>query len=768
MQPRFRLTALMCATALISTGFSVVAKIAEAATFSVNATVDGPDVNPGNGTCSTAGGQCTLRAAIEEANARPSMDTVSVPAGTYTVSGRINIEDSVNINGAGASVTNVDGGSSGPLFRARTLEYLVCDSANDKVWSYDRNGQRNGTFVSAGAGGLDMPVAAHLGRDDDSFGPGDLFVTGFGSGVHRYDGRTGASEGTFVPSGSAGLLGPTDAVFGPSPSGTGVDDSLFVTKYQPGGGILKYNGTSGAFQSSFGAVSAGGPNLPNSIAFNGGSLYVTSTGGNSVLKYNPSTGALLGTFVSPFSGGLNTPRDLMFMPDGSLIVASEGTDSVLRYNGTTGAFTGTLVAAGSGGLDRPSDLALGPGNELLVISQATKQILRYDRTTGAYKGVFATGSSGSLLNQPSCVVPREAVGDGPTINIAGLTIRNGRTETADAGSALRVDPGASVTVTDSVVRDNRSSTFGGGIYNGGVLTLRRSEVRNNQLPEGGGGQTSQGGGIFNVGRLTLEQSAVTENFATRGGGISNTNDGNVDIRNSTISSNRSFGGGGGLRNVANGRMNIAFSTITNNRANEPGGNGETNRTGGGIQNLSPAHVSIGGSIVAANTDNRYKADADFGPDCYSPTNFSFTSERSNLVGVLNANCAMRDMIFGAPPTADHYGSNDSPLDPRLGVLTNYGGLTRTHSLLGSPNASSAIDGKTSGTSSSFFNCQSVDQRGELRPRDGDGNGTATCDIGAYEREAAPASGGGGFKIPVWFREILLSRLCEKLGPPFCK
>src|SRR5262245_41978390 len=41
------------------------------ATFTVNSTGDQPDINPGNGICETtaSGGVCTLRAAIQEANA---------------------------------------------------------------------------------------------------------------------------------------------------------------------------------------------------------------------------------------------------------------------------------------------------------------------------------------------------------------------------------------------------------------------------------------------------------------------------------------------------------------------------------------------------------------------------------------------------------------------------------------------------------------------------------------------------------------------------
>jgi len=92
---------------------------AAAATFTVNRTHDAVDARPGDGVCETAPGNriCTLRAAIQEANARPGADTVNVPAGTYTITllnsvhedravdGDLDITDSLTLTGAGAAKT---------------------------------------------------------------------------------------------------------------------------------------------------------------------------------------------------------------------------------------------------------------------------------------------------------------------------------------------------------------------------------------------------------------------------------------------------------------------------------------------------------------------------------------------------------------------------------------------------------------------------------------------------------------------------------------
>src|SRR5438093_11180628 len=61
--------------------------IAWGTTYNVNSVADVVDANIGNNQCLTAGGVCTLRAAIQESNAHNGTDTITIPAGTYTLSG---------------------------------------------------------------------------------------------------------------------------------------------------------------------------------------------------------------------------------------------------------------------------------------------------------------------------------------------------------------------------------------------------------------------------------------------------------------------------------------------------------------------------------------------------------------------------------------------------------------------------------------------------------------------------------------------------------
>lgn len=339
-----------------------------AAGFAVNSTEDLPDASPGNGVCAAVGGACTLRAAVEETNALPGSDTITVPAGTYPLTDRLDIEDSVQITGAGMHATVLDGQDAAEVMRIRTIEALVCDSTNDRVRSFDHHGVLNSTLISSGGGGVDNPIDLTTRND------GELYVAGFTSGVHRYpsDGAPGALFTNPPP------LGPTSTAFGGEPVGF----DLFATEFQPGGGIKRYDRATGNLVGTFVTAGSGGLAFPNSIAFQGDHLYVTSTGTNEVLRYDEETGAFVSDFVTAGSGGLATPRNLLFR-GGSLYVASEANDKVLEYDATTGAFEGAFVESGAGGLDKPNDLAFGPDGDLYVISAGTKQILRYDGETGA-------------------------------------------------------------------------------------------------------------------------------------------------------------------------------------------------------------------------------------------------------------------------------------------------------------------------------------------------------------------------------------------------
>lgn len=85
--------------------------------FEVNTIQDTGDSTPGDGSCEDGGGDCSLRAAIEEANALSGEDTILLPAGVYPLElGQLDVTDDLNLTGAGPEVTAIDGQNFTRLF----------------------------------------------------------------------------------------------------------------------------------------------------------------------------------------------------------------------------------------------------------------------------------------------------------------------------------------------------------------------------------------------------------------------------------------------------------------------------------------------------------------------------------------------------------------------------------------------------------------------------------------------------------------------------
>jgi CSLREA domain-containing protein len=124
--------ALLALAALLVVVAASGSRPAYAATFTVDSTADVVDAIPGDGTCATAGGDCTLRAAIQETNALAGADTVNLPSDTYSLTipgadedaaatGDLDITDDLTITGADAATTIIDGRSRDRVFHISPL-----------------------------------------------------------------------------------------------------------------------------------------------------------------------------------------------------------------------------------------------------------------------------------------------------------------------------------------------------------------------------------------------------------------------------------------------------------------------------------------------------------------------------------------------------------------------------------------------------------------------------------------------------------------------
>lgn len=106
-----RIAMLFCAVVLLGL---MAPSVGHAAVFEVNNTEDDAgDNDPGDGNCRVALSvsvlnRCTLRAAIEEANATAAVDTITLPAGAVRVTRSLpNVTRSLTITGRGAGATTI-------------------------------------------------------------------------------------------------------------------------------------------------------------------------------------------------------------------------------------------------------------------------------------------------------------------------------------------------------------------------------------------------------------------------------------------------------------------------------------------------------------------------------------------------------------------------------------------------------------------------------------------------------------------------------------
>ncbi len=293
--------------------------------------------------------------------------------------------------------------------------------------------------------------------------------------------------------------------------------------------------------------------------------------------------------------------------------------------------------------------------------------------------------------------------------IKGVSIERG--EGIDGGGVY-VASGAKLNLIASTVKDNvamdpdpSGEILGGGIYNGGTLTVAKSTISGNTSEASGGGE-SYGAGLFNSGPATITDSTLSGNqavstnatrAASHGGGIFNQSD--LKLTNVTVSGNGAFGAtsvGGGISNA--NRLTLTNATASGNSA----------AFGANLYNYTTFTTPPSSAfLVAKNTIVANPQGG--GANCYG---VAYSSSGPNLE---------------YPGTSCNFAATGDiqNQDPLLGPLADNGGPTRTHALLsGSP----AIDAGTN------TGCPGADQRGVIRPQDGNDDGSAVCDIGAFEAD----------------------------------
>jgi CSLREA domain-containing protein len=296
-----------------------------------------------------------------------------------------------------------------------------------------------------------------------------------------------------------------------------------------------------------------------------------------------------------------------------------------------------------------------------------------------------------------------------SLNVIRSTFRNNHSYTGGAIHANGVTL-IQVNVSDSLFSDNRADD------QGAALNVEDSQVviDNTRFIANIAGE--QGGGIYtDSATLTLTRGYFQQNVARVGAGLYNDGDSTAAVSTSTFVTNTALketntgdqGLGGAIFNY--GTLTLTNSTLANNTA-AVGGGGLVNWTEGTATVLNTTLLNnsapLGGSLYQKNSNI-----------------YSFTVKNSIFAG----NGRMCDGYTFAAASNHNLATATAGCPPGTALATLGALALKEQGLIYALQTGSvAID------TGSNADCPATDQLGWPRPRDGDENGTATCDIGAHE------------------------------------
>src|SRR5579864_4358301 len=308
-------------------------------TFTVNRTDDPVPASPITNACNGVANDCSLREAILRANATAGTDTVSVPAGTYTLTlarvqndctgnhGALSVNDSINIVGAGQATTIIQAGTT----NTNGIDMVM--NVNEDL------GTANCPLTNATASISNLTMK--FGRNHGT--------------VATFDGDGGCMEFDTGTSGNANLTMDHVTLSDCSTTdGNGGGIATFNVTL-PGGGTGLATITNSIFQNS--TVAESGPNAAGS----GGAIWVSDRA-----RMSMSNSQILNNNANQING---TGRGV----GGGLFIFSAGANS-RQTDLHSNTITGNNASGDGGGIWSTSNLVIdnaGTPSSLTVISGNT-------------------------------------------------------------------------------------------------------------------------------------------------------------------------------------------------------------------------------------------------------------------------------------------------------------------------------------------------------------------------------------------------------------
>lgn len=440
-----------------------------AATFVVNSTGDTSDAIIGDGSCNDGAGNCTLRAAIEEANSTAATDTINFSIAPFDGSVK-----TIAPNSALPSIMQtvfIDGYSQ---TGASANTALTTDNAVILI-------ELNGINAGAGANGLTLSandstvrglainrfgrVGISLSGGDNNVIAGNFIGTDASGLIDLGNGSVGI-YGEFASQSNGNLIGGTTLAARNIISGNGnagilfefqainnIVQSNFVGLAADGSTVLANNGSGIGFGSFTPGTIIGGDDDDDGAADGivTARNYVSGNIGSGIFLGNPAT--VSGNFIGTDATGT------LARPNNVGISANVGSNSLI---GGTTAGAGNLISGNTGD-------GIGLGN-------TGNTIVRRNRIGTAADGVSALANTG----------------DGIEIASGGSNNQIGGTSAND-GNIIAFNGEDGVQISDSGVAPVNNPVLGNAIYsNGGLgINLSLDSVTTNDAGDADGGANNR-------------------------------------------------------------------------------------------------------------------------------------------------------------------------------------------------------------------------------------------------------------------------------------
>ena len=608
-------------------------------------------------------GPGSLREAIEFANGDVDADVIqfNLPTGSQTIQlqSTLTILEDLTITGPGAANLTINGGNEVSLFEIAETSFdtLTVRISGLTLQNGNASEGNGGAISNRGAelyvedavlrnnsgalGGAIYVLNELVSEDDVSFyRTAELYVSRttfngnsalYGGAIYNDRGHIEVNDGSSVVNNTADVDGGAFYTIGLSNS-TDVNTTLLVNDSTVTGNSAT-NGSGGATYAENDHVEFIRSTVSNNqAALDGGAVFTVNTGSRPLESLYIEDSAFNANLAGDRGGAIYSLGDSVSLRDSSLLGNQATSGGAVYLDFSEQGFTSFSAF----GTTFTSNLALG--------------------------GVEQDGLGGAIYNSGNSFFVSDVV-------FANNQAIGGGGGGSGKGGAIYNDQ--YMEIRDTTFRFNSASV--GNSQGGAIWSLSSFEtpisfsyltLSNNSAGEGGA--------LYMDGSTFIENSTLDSNQALSGDGGAIWTSSTLQVYNSTIDANTATGNGGGIYvDFEETGTQIQSVTITDNRADADGVGGGA---GGGL--FTPGAERLINTIVAGNLVGTASARNDVQGRLQSLSSGNLISVNAGFTGAVNGS------------SFNQIGTLAAPIDPLLGPLANYGGKTRTRSLL---NGSPALD-----------------------------------------------------------------------------